>query len=71
MFIPLFYIQVFSESHGADPIVVNYSLAILNAAATVARVASGLVADRFGIYNTAIPIAASTGILIFAMYARP
>lgn len=42
-------------------------LSIINASTAVSRVVIGLVADRFGIINTAIPIAFGTGVLIFAM----
>ncbi|KAL8292719.1 hypothetical protein RQP46_001331 [Phenoliferia psychrophenolica] len=44
-----------------------YKLAIINAAAVVSRLCSGILADRFGILNTAIPVCGLTGIMVFAM----
>ncbi|GAA5852290.1 hypothetical protein JCM8547_006726 [Rhodosporidiobolus lusitaniae] len=67
MFIPIFYIQVFAESHNASHLVVTYGLSILNASACVARLTVGLVADRVGNLTTALPVTTLVGVMIFAM----
>ncbi|KAK4051964.1 hypothetical protein OIO90_004494 [Microbotryomycetes sp. JL221] len=67
-FVPMFYIQVFSIANGADEVVIKYGLAIMNGSAVVSRVLSGFVADRYGVLNTAIPVALSIGVLSIAMY---
>lgn len=67
LFIPLIYIQVYATAHGADATLSLYSIAVLNAAATVARVVSGLLGDRLGKLNCTIPLAAAVGVMCFAM----
>ncbi|KAM0749521.1 MFS general substrate transporter [Meredithblackwellia eburnea MCA 4105] len=69
LFIPLFYIQVFASSHGASPWVVEYSLALINATALFSRLLGGILADGWGIFNTALPVTFGTGTLIFIMLA--
>ncbi|BGP49746.1 hypothetical protein JCM10450v2_005651 [Rhodotorula kratochvilovae] len=67
MFIPIFYVQVFVQDHGASPVVVQYAAAILNGAACVARLTVGFAADRFGNLTVALPVTALIGAMIFAM----
>ncbi|GAA6003604.1 hypothetical protein JCM10207_003503 [Rhodosporidiobolus poonsookiae] len=67
LFIPLFYVQVFAESHNAAPIVTTYGLTILNASAVVSRLTIGFVADRIGNLTTGLPVTALVGVMVFAM----
>ncbi|GAA5998611.1 uncharacterized protein JCM10292_002823 [Rhodotorula paludigena] len=67
MFIPIFYVQVFVQIHGANEVVVTYALAILNAAACVARLTVGLLADRFGNLTVGLGVTTLIGGMIFAM----
>ncbi|GAA5934765.1 hypothetical protein JCM3775_002050 [Rhodotorula graminis] len=67
MFIPIFYVQVFAEEHGASATVVQYCAAILNGSACVARVTVGFAADRFGNLTVAIPTTVIIATMIFAM----
>ncbi|KAM0755466.1 MFS general substrate transporter [Meredithblackwellia eburnea MCA 4105] len=66
-FIGFFYAPVFIETHGASPIVGTYALAILNSSAVIARVTAGLIADKFGVFNAAIPCGIAVGALLIAM----
>lgn len=68
LFVPLFFFQSYAQENGATPTIINYGLGIINAAATVSRVAVGVCADRFGILNTAIPIALISGCLSFSIF---
>lgn len=68
LFLPIFYIQLFSVVHGIDGNLAFYSLAILNAASIFGRTIPNFVADRFGPFNLLIPCSAITGVLIFAMF---
>lgn len=67
LFIPLIYIQVYATSHGCDATLARYSIAVVNAAACVARVCSGLVADKIGRMNATIPFALLVSVMCFAM----
>ncbi|QRV97283.1 major facilitator superfamily transporter [Ceratobasidium sp. AG-Ba] len=68
LFLPIFYIQLFSVVHGLDRNLAFYSLAILNAASIFGRTIPNFVADKFGAFNLLIPCSAITGALIFAMF---
>ncbi|GAA5841041.1 hypothetical protein JCM11251_006792 [Rhodosporidiobolus azoricus] len=67
LFIPLFYIQVFAQDHGAAEVVVKYGLSILNASAVVARLTIGFLADRYGNLTCGIPVTVVVGAMIIAM----
>jgi len=67
LFIPLIYVQVYATSHGCDETLARYSIAVVNAAACIARVSSGMVADRIGRMNATIPFALLVAIMCFAM----
>ncbi|KAG8722434.1 hypothetical protein FRC08_002415 [Ceratobasidium sp. 394] len=67
LFLPIFYIQLFSVVHGLDSTLAFYSLAILNAASVFGRTIPNFIADKFGPFNLLIPCSAITGALIFAM----
>ncbi|KAG8745514.1 hypothetical protein FRC10_007861 [Ceratobasidium sp. 414] len=68
LFLPIFYIQLFSVVHGLDSTLAFYSLAILNAASVFGRTIPNFVADKIGPFNLLIPCSAITGALIFAMF---
>jgi hypothetical protein len=72
LFIPLFYFQQFAAvSGGVDsPFLVEYSLAIVNAAATVSRIIVGVAGDVYGPLNTSIPVSAVAGILAYSMFVN-
>lgn len=67
LFVPLFFIQVFAQDHGASGIIVEYSVSIMNSGAVISRLLGGVIADRWGILNTGIPVTCLTAILIFLM----
>lgn len=46
---------------------IHTQLAIMNGSAVIARVVAGIIADRFGVINTAVPTAFCIGVLSFAM----
>ncbi|BGP41890.1 hypothetical protein JCM10449v2_005884 [Rhodotorula kratochvilovae] len=66
-FIPLFYVVSFAKQYADNDSVATYSLSIINAVAFFSRIGSGLVADRLGIFNTALPLGALVAALTFAM----
>ncbi|CAE6475518.1 unnamed protein product [Rhizoctonia solani] len=68
LFIPIFYIQLFSVEHGIDETLAFYSVAILNAASILGRTIPNFIADKIGPFNLLIPCSAITGALIFAMF---
>ncbi|QRV86674.1 major facilitator superfamily transporter [Ceratobasidium sp. AG-Ba] len=68
LFLPFFYLQLFSITHGLDHNLAFYSLAILNAASVFGRTVPNFVADKYGPLNLLIPCATISGILIFAMF---
>lgn len=66
-FIPLFYVVSFARQYSSNAALATYSLSIINALAFFSRIGSGLLADRCGVFNTAIPLAISVGVLTFGM----
>lgn len=66
-FVPLFYVVSFARQYSNNAAIATYSLSIINSLAFFSRIGSGLVADRCGLFNTAIPLACSVGILTFGM----
>ena len=66
-FIPLFYIVSFARQYSSNAALATYSLSIINALAFFSRIGSGLIADRCGVFNTAIPLAIAVGVLTFGM----
>ncbi|BGP33885.1 hypothetical protein JCM10296v2_005692 [Rhodotorula toruloides] len=66
-FIPLFYVVSYAQKYSTNAAVATYSLSIINALAFFSRIGSGLVADRLGTFNTAIPLSFLVGVLTFAM----
>lgn len=66
-FIVLFYVTSFASQYSTNAALSTYSLSIINALAFFSRIGSGIAADRCGLFNTAIPLAASVGALTFGM----
>ncbi|GJN90417.1 hypothetical protein Rhopal_003428-T1 [Rhodotorula paludigena] len=75
MFIPIFYVQVFVQTHGADEVVVTYAVFPLTlggkASTTHSRQQTaselGLLADRFGNLTVGLGVTTLIGGMIFAM----
>ncbi|GAA5864876.1 hypothetical protein JCM3774_004258 [Rhodotorula dairenensis] len=66
-FIVLFYVTSFARQYSSNAALATYSLSIINALAFFSRIGSGLVADRCGVFNTAIPLAFAVAVLTFGM----
>ncbi|GAA5940480.1 uncharacterized protein JCM15063_002341 [Sporobolomyces koalae] len=69
LFIPLFYIITYTRDVAKNELLADYALAIINAAMFVSRIGAGLVADRIGIFNTALPLGILVGIMTFVLPA--
>lgn len=67
LFIPLFYIVTYARDVANNDLLANYSLAIINATAFFARIGAGLLADRIGVFNTALPLGLLVGVMTFAL----
>ncbi|KAK4050261.1 hypothetical protein OIV83_003582 [Microbotryomycetes sp. JL201] len=67
VFVPMFLFQVFAIANKADAVVINYGIAIMNASAVVSRVLAGIIADKYGVFNAAVPMTFAIGVLCFAM----
>ncbi|GAA5956198.1 hypothetical protein JCM3765_005487 [Sporobolomyces pararoseus] len=67
LFIPLFYIVTYARDVAKNELLADYAIAIINATAFFARVGSGLIADRFGVFNTAVPCGVLVGVMTFAL----
>ncbi|KAK4051456.1 hypothetical protein OIV83_002940 [Microbotryomycetes sp. JL201] len=67
MFITLFFVQQHAAEYGVSPTLVKSNIAILNGVGTVSRFLAGFIADRCGVFNTAIPISLTLGVTTFAL----
>jgi cyanate permease len=63
--LPLFYIQVFSQSRGLSETLSFYSLSIINAASVFGRTLPNLIADKLGVFNMLIMASLCSGIVMF------
>lgn len=68
LFIPFFYLQLWSSLHHIDLSVTKYSLTIMNATSIVGRIMPNLIADHYGPLNTIIVLSFMTGCLVFVMF---
>ena len=50
-------------------LIVGSQITILNASAFAGRIIPNMLADRFGVYNLAIPCILSSAVLVFSMTA--
>ncbi|KAK1223465.1 hypothetical protein PQX77_013654 [Marasmius sp. AFHP31] len=66
-FVPPFYLQLFSQLHGASGQTAFYGLAVLNVTGVFGRIIPNYLADRFGVMNVYIPCLTICGGLCFAM----
>ncbi|GAA5881265.1 hypothetical protein JCM16303_004870 [Sporobolomyces ruberrimus] len=67
LFIPLFYVVAYARDVAKNELLANYALAIINATAFFARIGAGLLADRFGVFNVALPLGLLVGVMTFAL----
>jgi len=69
LFTPFWYIELFMLSRGSSSNLAFYTVAIMNVAGAVGRITSGFFADRFGRFNTLIPVAFLQSIACFAIWS--
>ncbi|KAF8868883.1 major facilitator superfamily domain-containing protein [Mucidula mucida] len=67
VFIPYFYLQLFSKINGIDASFSSWAITILNAAATIGRFLPNFIADKYGTLNVFIPSAFLSGALLWAL----
>lgn len=68
LFMPIFYLQVYAETHGINKSLAFYSLSILNAGSVFGRTIPNLLADTYGPFNMLIIASVGAGAMIFAMF---
>ncbi|KAI5119258.1 hypothetical protein M0805_007261 [Coniferiporia weirii] len=68
LYTPFWYIGLFMLSRGSGANLAFYSIAIMNAAGVIGRIGSGYIADRFGRFNTLVPVAILQAISVFAIW---
>ncbi|KAJ5690172.1 Major facilitator superfamily domain general substrate transporter [Penicillium macrosclerotiorum] len=67
LYFPFFYLPTyFTTFLHSNSNIAFYTIAILNAASVFGRIAPGLIADRIGSLNTALPITFMAAVLAFA-----
>ncbi|KAJ8586712.1 MFS general substrate transporter [Rhizopogon salebrosus TDB-379] len=69
LFVPFFYLQVFSESHGVSKTIGFYAIPIMNASSLFGRTIPNFLGDVVGPFNVMIPCTVISGGLIFLMFA--
>ncbi|OAX43454.1 MFS general substrate transporter [Rhizopogon vinicolor AM-OR11-026] len=69
LFVPFFYLQVFSESHGLSKTIGFYAIPIMNASSLFGRTIPNFLGDVIGPFNVMIPCTVISGGLIFLMFA--
>ncbi|KAG2358400.1 major facilitator superfamily domain-containing protein [Suillus spraguei] len=69
LFVPFFYLQVFSEEHGLSKNIGFYAIPIMNASSVFGRTIPNFLGDVVGPFNVAIPCAVISGGLLFLMFA--
>ncbi|KAF9451600.1 MFS general substrate transporter [Macrolepiota fuliginosa MF-IS2] len=68
VFVPFFYLQLWSSLHHINPTFTKYSITIMNATSIAGRVLPNLIADKYGPLNTIIVLSFITGALVFVMF---
>ncbi|KZT40160.1 MFS general substrate transporter [Sistotremastrum suecicum HHB10207 ss-3] len=63
--IPYFYMEVFANYYGVNPNIAKNLVTISNAAGFFGRISSGMLGDKFGKFNSVIPIALCCSLLCF------
>ncbi|KAJ8518626.1 hypothetical protein ONZ45_g4304 [Pleurotus djamor] len=68
LFFPFFYLQFFATQHHVTPVLVKYSITIMNASSVFGRTIPNFLGDKFGPFNVMIPSTVISGGLIYAMF---
>jgi predicted MFS family arabinose efflux permease len=68
VFVPFFYLQLYSSLHGVDAKFTKYCITVMNAASIFGRTVPNFVADHYGPMNVLIPSGLISAGLIFAMF---
>jgi fucose permease len=66
---PLFYLQLFAETHGLSEDLAFYTVSIANAASVFGRVLPNFMADKLGVFNMLIIASTCAGIICLAWMA--
>ncbi|KAG2346560.1 MFS general substrate transporter [Suillus weaverae] len=69
LFVPFFYLQVFSEYHGLSKNIGFYAIPIMNASSIFGRTIPNFLGDVIGPFNVMIPCTIISGGLLFLMFA--
>lgn len=67
-YVPVNYLSSFGQANGFSPALASYLSSILNGASTFGRIVPGIVADKFGKYNTFVAASLCAGILAAAFW---
>ncbi|KAJ7639243.1 MFS general substrate transporter [Roridomyces roridus] len=67
VFIPYFYLQLFSFTQGVDSKFLTWVIPILNAGAMAGRLMPSFLADRYGPLNVIVPSAFISGAIMWAL----
>ncbi|KAF9548526.1 MFS general substrate transporter [Agrocybe pediades] len=67
-YFPLVYLQLYANTHGIDPNLAFYSIAILNASSIFGRIFANWLADMFGAVTVMIPCTVLTAASIFSVF---
>ncbi|KAF7347948.1 MFS general substrate transporter [Mycena sanguinolenta] len=67
VFVPYFYLQLFSFSRGINAEFLTWTIPILNAGAMPGRVLPNFLADRYGTLNVLLPAAFLSGTIMWAL----
>ncbi|GBE79003.1 Aspyridones efflux protein [Sparassis crispa] len=69
LYTPYWYIELFSLQKGVGANLSFYMIAIMNATGLVGRVVTGYVADKYGRFNTLVPVTLLCGISALAIWS--
>ncbi|KAH8661500.1 putative monocarboxylate transporter [Tricladium varicosporioides] len=70
LFVPITYLVVEAVSHGMGSDIAHYLVAIFNAASLFGRMSSGILADKFGKYNTFVAVSYPAGIFVLTLWLK-
>jgi len=66
--VPFFYLQLYAALHSVEPVLVKYSITIMNAASIFGRTVPNFLADIYGPINVMITSSLISGGLVFALF---
>ncbi|KAH7915578.1 MFS general substrate transporter [Hygrophoropsis aurantiaca] len=69
LFVPFFYLQLFTKVHGVSSTLSFYAIPIMNASSLFGRTIPNFLADFVGPFNVMIPCTVISGGLMFLMFA--